>query len=467
VEGSRKRVQREEKVMLETLGKHFGREFEITLCYILLFDQALAEQFADAVSPDLFRDPQHREIISSFNRLRRAAGGSVPTYKTVLAELRRKRSDLDKNSPRYKPMDAAVKRLVTISNRPASTASDVGFVRDNLQVFVTKRSTQLALLESVELVETGEFDQIRDIIDAATQSGRLKVAPTLGLEFTDAEARYARYTAKKLHTIHSPIGVPRLDAMMRGGLEPGSLGMFMAATGIGKTMAMINVGTAALLRGLNVVHFTMEIFEDEVSIRYDARMLGYPINELMRNPKRYKKRMKSSNKNLKSRLFIKQWGSDEVSAYDLRAYLKVLDLKEGVKPQVLLVDYADLLCPLQKQREVRFELRDTVRALRQIASEFNCAVWTASQVNKEGFDAEILSLRTISESSEKANVADVVIGLCQTADERRKKRMRLLILKNRLGGNEQKAVDCIINTGTQTISENPTQISTIGKKRSP
>jgi len=450
---------------LSTLGAKYGSEFEKTLCYILLFDTPLAETISEGISPDLFHEQQHREIASTFTRLRLAHGGAVPTYKTILSELKRKRSEMKKNSPRYKPLDAAVKRTISIGKREVPTATDIGYVKDNLQEFITRRNTQTALLDSVELVEAGEFDQIREMIDEATQSGRMKIAPSPGLEFTDAAARYAAYTAQRANLIHAPMGVPMLDQMLRGGLEPGTLGMFMAATGIGKTMALINVGTASLLRALNVVHITLELSDIDVALRYDARMMGYPVNELLRNPKRYRKRIHASTSKLTSRLFIKQWGSSEASAHDVRAYLKILDMKHGVNPQVVIVDYADLLCPIKHQREMRFELKDTVRALRQLACEFNCAVWTASQVNKEGFDVELLSLRTIAEASEKACIADVVIGLCQTPEERRKKRMRLLILKNRLGGNEQKVVDCIVNTGTQTISENPTQISGIRRKR--
>ena len=126
-------------------------------------------------------------------------------------------------------------------------------------------------------------------------------------------------------------------------------------------------------------------------------------------------------------------------------------------PDVVIVDYADLIMPQTRQKERRFELGATFRSLRQIAKDFECAVWTGSQTNKEGYDQPVISLKTISESGEKAQIADVIIGLCQTDQEASKKRMRAIILKNRQGGFKRKAINCIFKSDTQMIKQSPLQ----------
>jgi replicative DNA helicase len=437
-----------------TLGEEYGKGFESTLCYLLLFDDSFADTVSNAVKEELFNQAELKEIIRTFSTLKEVNPNSCPSYKSVRSYLLNKKKKLDASkSPNVEITNKALKKIRSFAKQEYPSQGDVDFIKDSLHAYVTHRSTEAALLGAVDLLENGQYDDIRTLIDEATQSGRMQIAPSLGLEFTDIDGRLASYQHRGTARVNASLGIPRLDSIMRGGLEDGRIGIFMAATGVGKTMAMVNAGAVALLQGLTVVHVTLEIDENDTAMRYDARILGYPINEIMKNISKYEPKMRKVANNLKSNLFIKYWGSDEASVMDVRAYLKVLEARKGVKPDLLILDYADLLKPHRNHREHRFELKDTMRALRRLAVEFDMAIWTGSQVNKEGFDAETLSLRTISEASEKANVADVIIGMCQTDTEKRRNRMRLRILKNRQGGKEKTTVDCLCNTGTQTITE--------------
>lgn len=228
------------------------------------------------------------------------------------------------------------------------------------------------------------------------------------------------------------------------------------------TMALVNIGCECLLAGLNVIHVTLEISALEASYRYDARMTGLPINEIMSGLSRHKATIRKNTKRLQANLFIKEWGSDEASAMDVRAYLKMLEARTGVIPDVLLVDYADLLRPVHQRKDLRIELKDTMRALRQISKDWDCAVWTASQTNREGWEAERISLKTIAEAWEKATISDVIIALCQTYEEKRKDKMRWMVLKNRQGGHEGHTVDCKAWGSTQLIEQARQQLTIHG-----
>jgi replicative DNA helicase len=338
----------------------------------------------------------------------------------------------------------------------APSESERAYVLDRLADFVTQRATANALVESANLLTQGKLDEIREQIISALETGSRQVEPQAGLEFTNLKERLTKYAAhrKLAATVRSPLDLPVLDELLRGGLEPGTLGFFISPTGRGKTMALVNAGVAAMMLGLNVVHCTLELGQEVMAHRYDARLTGIPINEIAARASKYLRNMIAAAKKVKgSRLIIRAWGSDEASVADIRTYLRVLESSKGIRPQVLLVDYADLLRAYRAAKDRRFELADTVRSLRQLAADYNCAVWTASQTNREGFHSKVLSMHEIAECIEKANIADVLIGLCASREEQRSGRMRLVLLKNRLGGGEGTIVTCRVDAATQLIQQ--------------
>jgi len=448
--------------MLRTLEETYGRSFESSILRLLLFDRQLSESLMGAVDPGLFISAINREIISTLQRLQSQSNGRMPSYKPVLADLTERIGKLAARSPqRASTLRKAKTKITRIGRLPEPSVADVAYIQDNLRKFITHRNTETALLECVELVEAGEYDRVREVIEEATQSGRMSLGGAdIGLEFTDASARLDEYRKKVGTCVVSGMGIPALDGLMRGGLEPGNLGVITARPGVGKTMGLISLGTCALVAGLNVVHVTCEIPTTETAIRYESRLLGYPINNIRKNIDRYEKKIRRAAQRLQARCFIREWGPSEASVADIRAYLKMLEIrKEGFRPDVVLVDYADLLTPTKKRSDELLEISDTYKGLRQIARDYACRVWTASQVNKDGYDKEVISLRDLYGTHEKSAIPDIVIAFCVGKDEQRKKRMRIALLKNRQGGGEGQIVECIVNTATQTITESPLQRS--------
>jgi len=440
----------------KTLEELYGRSFERDLVYLLMFDHAFAEQVINGIDPSLFHNAYYKEIVSAFCLLVSQRNGMVPTYASIIPILKKKRMKLpDARKELVSHAISSATRMKRKMRHPKE--ADIQTIQSELSSFITHRNLQAALLESVDLLDEGKYEKIQDLITQAATSGSTSVQDDPGLEYTDIEKRLEFYKDAKIAEFHAPIGVRRIDEVMRGGLEPGMLGIFLAPTGVGKTRALVNVGTMCLLKGLSVVHITMELSAKEISHRYDARMTGVPINAMANNPGKYDKKLCRYAKKIKGRLFIKGWSQGSASASDIRAYLKQRIVQDDLNPQVILIDYIDLLRPVRKRKEVRFELADTSRALRGLGQDLGCSVWSASQTVKANWDSEILTLSAVAEASEKANVADAVLGLCQTTAEKRKKQMRIIILKNRLGGKEKTTVNCLVTDDTQVIRESPVQ----------
>lgn len=446
-----------------TLGEIYGPQFEAALIKLMLSDERFASYAGAHLDEEMFLKTHYKEIASAFSHIFKASGNKPPSEASVEAELNLRRAKLNGNGgSRTFRIEKAISRISALKKKRL-TVADEEHIKRNLQGYVLNRRALNAITDAIDLVESQDFDKIPMMMSETIQSAKLFAESDAGFNFSDIKTRLSAYHQKDKHVLRSPIGLPRIDKMIRGGLEPGKLGVIVAPPGTGKTMTLIMVGAKAVAKGMNVVHISLEIDQAETSIRYDANMLQVPINELLRNPLEHRKRIKEIAEKTKGKLIIREWGPSEVSALDIRAYLKYLENVHKFVPDVILVDYADLLKSMRLRNSEITEIADTYRALRQIAKDLKCRVWSASQVNKMGMNNEVVTLQDMYGSGEKAAVPDIILGLCQTPIERRNGYMRIVNMKNRQGGREGTIIDCDVNTAVQSITESAVQRSKFKK----
>ena len=106
---------------------------------------------------------------------------------------------------------------------------------------------------------------------------------------------------------------------------------------------------------------------------------------------------------------------------------------KDVSIDMVIVDYADLLRPVTAQREKRNELESIYEELRGLAQEYKCPVWTASQTNRSGLNAEVITMESISEAFNKCFVSDFIFSISRTIDDKQANTGRVFIAKNRNG----------------------------------
>ena len=100
---------------------------------------------------------------------------------------------------------------------------------------------------------------------------------------------------------------------------------------------------------------------------------------------------------------------------------------------MILVDYADLLKPVTNFKEKRNELESIYENLRAIAQEYKCPLWTASQTNRTGLNAEVVTMESISEAFNKCFVSDFICSISRTIKDKNANTGRMFIAKNRNG----------------------------------
>jgi replicative DNA helicase len=162
--------------------------------------------------------------------------------------------------------------------------------------------------------------------------------------------------------------------------------------------------------------------------RYDSCITSYPLTDI----KNFKQEIYEKIKDFDGSLIIKEYPTKSASTNTIRAHLSRL-VKRGIKPGMIIVDYADLLKPVIARKEKRSELESIYEELRALSTEFQCPIWTASQTNRSGLSAEVITMEQISEAFNKCFVADFIFSVSRTIEDKQNNKGKLFIAKNRNG----------------------------------
>ena len=345
---------------MDKFGNKFGTSFQIKIISALLSDRIFLQTVYDILKPEAF-DSEANEwlvkiILKHFDEF-----SKLPTLDVFKVEIDKVQRDVLKQS--------VLDNLKQVWNQIES--DDLEYVKEQTLEFCKNQNFKGAILESVQLLEEGKFDVIKEKIDNAMKSGQ---DTDIGHEYKlDVKARYESNIRNVI-----PTGWDVIDELVDGGFGKGELILFAAPPGIGKSWALINVGMAAVKAGKTVVHYTLELNEGYVGQRYDAILTGTAVPNLKYNIEEVERQVS----NLSGELIVKYWPTKSAGLNAIRASLDKLTL-QGKKPDVIICDYADLLLG-NSRKERHEELEELVEGLRGIAGEYECPLYTASQINRSG-----------------------------------------------------------------------------------
>ena len=219
-----------------------------------------------------------------------------------------------------------------------------------------------------------------------------------------------------------------IDDICKGGLGQKELGVVIAPTGAGKSMALVHLGTQALKEGKTVVHYTLELQDTVVASRYDSCLTKIPLQNLTS----FKEKIYEEVLEIEGKLIVKEYPTKTASTQTIRNHLEKLRMR-NIHVDMIIVDYGDLLRPVRYLKEKRNELESIYEELRGIATEYEAPVWTASQTNRSGLNAEVITMESISEAFNKCFIADFIFTISRTIDDKVANSGRLFVAKNRNG----------------------------------
>jgi len=386
----------------------YGHPFQTKALAALVTDRDFLQQSADIVSPEYFDSDASkwivRKTLTYFNEYR-----TTPTMEVFKVEVEKIQNEVQA---------VAVKEQLKETYK-SSQVKDLEYIKDTFLDFCKNQTLKNAIVQSVDLLQNGQYDDIKAIIDEAMKAGAAK---DIGHDYiVGIEERLTKSSRSTVKT-----GWNVIDEIMDGGLGGGELGVMVAPAGIGKSWCLQAIGAASVKRGLSVVHYTLELNENYVGLRYDSIFSGVTTA----NIKYYKEDVQKKISELDGRLIIKYYPTKSITVQTLSAHLKQLELQD-MKPDLMLVDYADLL--IGTGREKRHILESIYEDLRGLAGEFDTPVWTASQANRSSLEEEIIDASKVAESYAKVMIADFVVSLSRKVEDKISNTGRFHVIKNRFG----------------------------------
>ena len=414
----------------------FGSNFQNCVLQAALIDREFFEKIFETLKEEYFTSEAHKsiwlEIRKLFNKY-----NAPPTYDTLKSEI--------SQYPEGELKESAINVLLDVETKV--NRQEIEYAKDKSIEFCKNQSMKAAILKSVELLQEGKFEEIQKTIE---DSLKISTEQDMGHDYFDSFK--SRQQADSRITV--PTGFPLLDAneVLGGGLANGELGAVMAPTGGGKSFFLVNLGFGALAAGKNVIHYTFELSETHVGNRYDSRITGVPTKEL-RN-----RMVEAENKLMRfmgGQLFIKEYPPKVATINTIKFHMGRL-LSNGFDPDLIIIDYGDLMRSRRGYDQKRFELESIFEDLRALAMEMKLPIWTATQSNREGFNDDIITIDKVGEAITKAMVVDFFGTFSQR---------KFHIGKNRMGqANINFNIDMDPARAFIDLNENVTGGITIGEK---
>jgi len=312
--------------------------------------------------------------------------------------------------------------LVNVLKDP-SIIEDCDYVKETSLDFCKKQKLKEAMMESVKLLNNSSFDEISTVINTALKLGS---DTNFGYDYKlDFEERY-----KIKHRNPITTGWKEIDSICKDGLGNGELGVVIAPTGAGKSMALVHLGSQAVKLGKTVIHYSLEMSDTVIGTRYDSCITGVKLADTFN----LKEQIYEKVKDIEGNVIIKEYPTKSATTATIKNHLEKIKSR-GIPIDMIIVDYADLLKPVSNKRnsEKRHDLESIYEELRGIAQTFECPIWTASQTNRSGLNAEVITMESISEAYNKCFVADFIFSVSRTIEDKAANKGRIFVAKNRNG----------------------------------
>jgi archaellum biogenesis ATPase FlaH len=348
------------------------------------------------------------------------------------------------------PEQAIVNAACEIDLNPAQLPKEnYEWLMNEFENFSRHKGLERAIVSSADLLEKGDYGPVEKLIKDAIQ---ISLNKDMGTNyFEDPRARLS-----KLKDGNGQIstGWPSIDRKLYGGFNRGELNIFCAGSGGGKSLFLANLGVNWALAGLNVIYLTFELSEGLVSMRLDSMMTGITTREIFKNIDDVELKVKMMGKRA-GHLQVKYMPSGK-NCNDIRAYLKEYQVKTGQKPDVILIDYLDLMMPLSVKvspSDLFVKDKYVSEEIRNLAMETQCITVTASQLNRSAVEEIEFDHSHISGGLSKIMTADNVIGIFTSRAMKERGRYQIQFMKTRSSSGVGQKVDLEFNVDTLRISD--------------
>jgi len=387
----------------------YGPVFQMKVISSLLTHKNFLQNINDVLDSEYFSNPAHKWIINEILDYYEKYHTTI-SMDILKVEMKKVENDVLQVSIREQLREAY-----------KADIDDLTYVQEEFSDFCKNQQLKKALLSSVDLLKAGDYDSIKYMIEAAMKAGQDK---NIGHEYgKDIESRY-----REDHRTIVPTPWEPINQLIQGGLGNGDLGLIFGNPGGGKSWTLVALGGFAVKLGYNVIHYTLELSESYTGRRYDAFFTQVPVDTL----EKHKSKVEDTIPQLPGELVIKEYPMGKTTMSTIESHIKkVTDL--GMKPDLIIIDYIDLLSTKKKTVDRKGEIDDIYTSTKGLARQLNIPIWSVSQVNRAGAKDNVIEGDKAAGSYDKMMITDLSISLSRKKEDKVNGTGRFHIMKNRYG----------------------------------
>ena len=387
----------------------YGPTFQIKVISSLLTHKEFLTNIHDIISEEYWDNQAQKwiikEILNYYDKYH-----TTPSMDVLKIEMKRIENEV---------LQLSIKEQLKLAYQASD--DDLEYVREEFSKFCKNQQLKKALLNSVDLLKAGDFDGIKYLVESALKAGQDK---NVGHEYSkDIESRFREDARTVLPT---PWG--RVNDILQGGLGNGDFGLIFGNPGGGKSWSLVALGGYAVRMGFNVLHYTLELGEAYVGRRYDAFFSKIPVDKVLKS----RGKVEEIIPELPGELIIKEFPTGRATISTIESHIrKVTDL--GVKPDLVIIDYVDLLSTKKRTADRKGEIDDIYTSTKGLARELDIPIWSVSQVNRAGAKDDVIEGDKAAGSYDKIMITDFCMSLSRKAKDKVNGTGRFHIMKNRYG----------------------------------
>jgi len=388
---------------------------------IILFNSLLSQEYLSSIiehtDPEYFSDRNIKTIFKAivlfFNER-----GQCPSATELKSRL-----TTDEEKKAYNEVASKFKELDTKFNKEE--------LLNNTERFLKERCLYKTIVETAEKYAQGKADPA-DTLKDFEKAYNITLSEDIGSwYFEDIDEHI-----KELTKIYNPLptGWKFLDERLEGGLFPKTLTCLVGQVNVGKSIFLGNLATNMVMKGKNTLLISLEMSEFMYAKRISTQLTQIPHNDLKIYTDELKQQVGHIRKQLESNLVIKEYAPKTITVRHIDAYIQKLKHK-GFTPEVVVIDYINLLKPTSKNLNSYAEIKEIAEQLRALSFKYGIPFVTASQLNRGAFNTASPGMEGISESIGLAATCDVICSLWQEEEDKELGLIHLGMQKNRFGVN--------------------------------
>lgn len=375
----------------------------------LIKNEEYLRKFLPFVKEEYFEDQSEARL---FKLIHEYAGkyNEVPDSSTLLVQAK---NDLSLSEMQSDDLLETIKDVVSII-----PTKNMDFLKQTTQDWVQQRAVYNAIQQSISIYRGEEKKiTIAAVPDILAKAISISFETQIGQDYIDdAGLRYDFYTNPESKV---PFRIDTFNEITCNGLTRKTLNLFVAGTNVGKSLALVSLAADYIRDGLNVLYISCEMREEVVFQRVDANILQIAVNDIPNIPReKFIDRIESLRQKSYGTLKVKEFPPTSASVLNIRQTLDEMKMKQGFVPDVIIVDYLQILASYRLPYSVGsyYFFKSVAEELRAMAVETNTVVWSAAQFNRANMSATDVGMDGIAESAGIAHTADGMWALIRTEE---------------------------------------------------